>query len=143
MKKKQAPKMRTKEELLASLKGNAVFKEKMAFTREKFYPALIEATTSIDDAQQNLYTINTVIMEKFLGLMKEKTMKDIKLVDNLSKDDPKYEQMVELVSLFDNFSVFDAKDLLEGMRNEISLFLTNENKSRSLADLKVVWIDQM
>ena len=117
--------------------------EKMKFTKEVFFPALGKATTSIDDALQNLSVINSILMERFLGLMKEKTMKDIKLADSLSGTDPKHKEMKEMIELFDDMSVFDAKDLMEGMRNEINLFLTEENKSRQLSDLHPKWLDEI
>lgn len=141
--KKQKQVIRTKDQILSDLKTDKKFAEKMSFMRDQMYPALIKATISIDDATQNLSIINTVIMEKFLGLMKEKTMKDIDLVSNLSKEDDQYENLSAFISLFDDMSVFDAKDLLEGMKNEITLFVTEENKSRSLADLKTKWIDEL
>jgi ribosomal protein L7/L12 len=136
-------KNKSKEELIKELKNNQKFQEKMAFTREKFFPALCEATTSIDDALQNLSIINTVLMEKFLGQMKEKKFADINIADNLDTKDSKYGALKAMLELFNDMSLYDAKDLLEGMRNEINLFLTEENKSRSLAELKTKWIDEL
>lgn len=129
--------------MIQDLKNNAKFQEKMKFTREQFYPALNRATTSIDDALQNLSIINSLLMEKFLGFMKEKTVKDLNLIENLSSTDPKYSEMREMLELFDNMSVFDAKDLMEGLKNEINLFLQEENKGRKLEVLKTKWIDEL
>lgn len=147
MKKKQSqvqPRVnKTKEQLLHELKSNSKFQEKMKFTREVFYPALTRATTSIDDAVGNLTIINSMVMEKFLGFMKETKFKDLKITDSLSPTDPKYQYLKDMLELFDEYNVFDAKDLMEGMKNEIQLFLHEENKSRTLADLKQVWLDQM
>lgn len=70
-------------------------------------------------------------------------MSELKIVDNLSKDDTKYEALKDMLQLFDDYSVFDAKDMLEGMKNEITLFLVEENKARTLDDLKRKWIDEM
>lgn len=141
----QKPKQihKTREQLLADLKKNKQFMEKMKFTKEVFFPALGNATTSIDDALQNLQIISSIIMEKFLGLMKEKTMKDLKLAESLSGTDPKSTEMKAMIALFDDMSVFDTKDLIEGMRNEINLFLTEENKTRKLSDLKPKWLDEI
>lgn len=134
---------KSKEQLMAELKGNVKFQEKMRFTKEKFYPALIKATTSVDDALQNLSIINTVMMDKFLGFMKEKKFRDIDIYSNLDPKDPQYENLKEMLNLFDDMSVFDAKDLLEGMRNEINLFLNEENKVRQLSDVKPRWLDEI
>lgn len=134
---------RKKEEILADLKNNKVFIEKMKFAREVFYPALCNASTSIDDAQMLLAGWNTMIMQEFLGLMKEKKIGDLKLEDRLDKTNPKYAESVILLGLFKDVSVFDAKDQIEGMKNEISIFLTDENQTRKLEDLKVKWVDQL
>ena len=63
---------RKKEEILADLKKNKDFQEKMKFTKEVFYPALCEASKNIEDATMFVGSISTVMMDKFLGLMKEK-----------------------------------------------------------------------
>lgn len=143
MGKKSKPQFRSREEIIKQLKGNKEFQEKMSFTRDKFYPALTNATKNIDDAIQNLSIINSVVMEKFLALMKEKKFSELNIVDSLSKTDPKYYEMKVMLELFDDYNVFDAKTLMEGMKSEINLFLSEENKSRTLADLKQVWIDQL
>lgn len=135
--------MKSKDELLAELKQNKDFVKKMDFTRNSVYPRLIDATTSIEDALEQLYMINSVIMQGFLELMKEKLTKELKIVDKLSQTDPKYLAMKTFLELFDEKSVFETKEVLEGLRNEINLFVSEENKKRSLADLKTTWIDEL
>ena len=135
--------MKSKDELLAELTQNKDFVKKMDFTRNSVYPRLIDATTSIEDALEQLYMINSVIMQGFLELMKEKLTKELKIVDKLSQTDPKYLAMKTFLELFDEKSVFETKEVLEGLRNEINLFVSEENKKRSLADLKITWIDEL
>jgi hypothetical protein len=134
---------KTKDELIADLQKNAVWMAKIKFIKETFYPALIKATTSIEDALQNLTIINSVMMEKFLGMMKEKKFKELDVYSNLSKDDPKYEDLKAMLGLFDEMSVFDAKEYLEGMKQEINMFILDEQKVRSLDTLPTKWIDEM
>lgn len=140
---KQKRTNKSKEQLIAELKANTKFQEKMAFTRDLFYPALCQATTSIDDALQNLSIINSVMMEKFLSIMKEKTFGELNMHHNLDPKDPKHDDIKEMLDLFKGMSIFDAKDLMEGMRNEINLFLTEENKVRTLAEVRTKWIDEL
>jgi len=128
---------------LFDLKNNAKFQEKMKFAKEVFYPALIKASKNIDDAQMFLSSISTIMMEKFLGFMKEKKFVELNLVEQLSPLDSKYEELKSMLALFDTFNVFEAKELLEGMRQEISLFLNEEAKERSLESLKCRWLDEM
>ena len=115
----------------------------MKFIKESFYPALLKATTSIEDAVQNLTIINSVMMEKFLGFMKEKKFSDLDVYSNLSKDDPKYEDLKADVDLFNGMSVFEAKEYLEGMKQEINLFIADEQKVRGLDTLPTKWIDEL
>lgn len=139
--RKKIPK--TRAQVIADIRKSEDFKRKMSFTKEKFYPALCEAATSIDDATQHLQIIGSLIMEKFLGFMKEKKMSDLNIYANLSEKDPKFEKMTDLLRLFDDMSVFEAKEIFEGMKNEINLFVTEENKTRKLSELKTKWIDEL
>lgn len=132
---------KSKEEILADLKNNADFQRKMQFTREVFYPALCNASTSIDDAVILLSGLNTQIMQEFLASMKEKTVKDLQLDGKLDKDNPKYAESQVLLAIFNDMTVFDAKDHIEGMRGEIQLFLTEEQKKRPLSDLATKWLE--
>ena len=141
-KKAGSPQNKTREELIADLQKNAAWMAKMKFVKNVFYPALCKATNSIEDAMQNLAIINTVIMEKFLGKMKEVKMKDIDIYSNLSPDDKQYENIKEMLGLFDDVSVFEAKEYFEGLKQEISLFLNEEQKERKLEDLKTRWLDE-
>lgn len=133
----------TTEQILEQTRKNAEFKDKMDFVKNKFYPALCNATTSINDALQNLTIINSVIMEKFLARMKEVTVKEIDIYTNLSADDPQYEGLKAMLGLFDEMNVFDAKQYLEGMKDEINTFLSDEQKERKLEELKTKWIDEL
>lgn len=132
---------KSKAELLHQMKNNADFQKKMKFTRDEFYPALCEAATSIDDATLLLSGFNTQIMQEFLGRMKEVKMKDLNLLSKLEVSSDKYIEYQKLLSLFDEMSVFEAKDIIEGMRGEIDLFKVEEFKERPLASLKVTWVE--
>ena len=134
---------RTKEQLIADLKKSQKWQDKMKFTREKFYPALLAIDTSVDETKMFLSSINNVLMEKFLGKMKELKMTDLKLQEALDPKDEKYQWYIELLNLFNDMSVFDAKDLMEGMRNEIAQFELDEMKERKLVTLKTKWIDEL
>ena len=142
-KKKGSPVNKTKEELIADLHKNAAWMAKMTFIKKQFYPSLLKATVSIEDAIQNLTILNSVMMEKFLGFMKEKKFKDLDVYSNLSKEDPKYEDLKSMLNLFDEMTVFEAKEYLEGMKMEINTFLADEQKVRGLDTLATKWIDEI
>ncbi len=135
--------VKSKQQLIKELQDNSKFKAKMKFTREMFYPALVAASTSIDDAQNLLGSLNTMIMQEFLSDMKEKKFSDLKLEDKLDKDNPKYTEFIAMLDLFKDLNVFDAKDCIEGMRSEIELFMKDEREKRTLDTLEVKWVDQL
>jgi hypothetical protein len=122
--------VRSKADLLKDLRSNQDFMERMSFIKEKFYPALIDASKSIDDATSFLASINTIIMEDFLSRMKEVKLGDMKLADKLDPKDEKYEELKAMLALFDEIDVFKAKEYIAGMREEILLFLNEETKER-------------
>lgn len=134
---------RTREQILADLKGNAEFARKMEFTKQQFYPALCAASTSIDDAQMLLSGFNTAIMQEFLSKMKETPLSALKLEDKLEMGSEKYQENRVLLDLFKDMNVYEAKDYIEGMRNELALFIAEEQKERPLSDLKVKWLDEL
>lgn len=136
-------KNKTKEQLIKELMANKRFQEKMAFTRDKFYPALMDSSKSIDDALSFLGSISTIVMESFLEFMKDKKFSELNLTDKLDKKDEKYEELVDLLTLFNDMNVFDAKDLIEGMKREVQLFCNEEMKTRQLSSLKTKWIDEL
>ena len=132
--------VRTKEELLKQLKNNIDFTQRMKFVKEQFYPALCKASKNIEDATTFLTSINNIIMNDFLGRMKDVKLSEMKLTEKLDPQDEKYDDLVELIKIFDDLDVFKAKEYLEGMRQEINLFLSEENKERKLESLKTKWL---
>lgn len=133
----------TTEQIIANSERQRKFGEKMTFIKTKFYPALIEASEDIDGATQMLSILNTIMMEKFLGKMKEVSMKEINLFTNLSGDDPRHDQIEAMLHLFDDFSVFESKEYFEGVKGEIELFKTEYFKGKSLAELPTKWMDEV
>lgn len=141
----QKPKrvVKSKEELLSEMKNNTQFIEKMKFVREKFYPALVDSGDSVEEVKMFLSSINNVVMEKFLGEMKKKSFKDLQIIDGLDSKGEKFGKYQAIITLFEDMSVFEAKDYIEGMRNEIDLWVTDELRERKLDDLKVIWVDEL
>jgi len=134
---------KNKDEVIADLKKNAEFTQRMKFVKETFYPALCEASMNIEDAGMLLAGFNDMIMQEFLGRMKEVKMIDLKLENKLDKTSPKYEQNKKMLALFDGCNVFEAKQYVEGMRGEIETFKRDEMQDRPLSSLKTKWVDQL
>lgn len=134
--------VKSKEELLAELKKSAEWNNKMNFIKKEFYPALIEASVSIEDAKQFLSSIPTLIMQMILEVYKDKHFGELNLASRLDTSDPKYNSYVKLIELFNDKKVFEVRDLINGMEGEIQMFISDEMKERPLASLKTAWLDE-
>jgi hypothetical protein len=141
--KKQKRVVKSKEELLAEMKGNAKFIIKMKFAKEQFYPAVVDLGVSVDETKMFLSSINNVLMEKFLQRMKELTFKDLDLIGGLDPKGENFDKYKTLLALFDDMSVFEAKEHLESMRNDIDIWITDEMRERKMDSVKARWIDEL
>lgn len=140
---KEKHKNKSREEILAEMKARPEFLEKLAFVKDQFYPALIKATDNVEDAVQRLAVMNSFLMESFLGIMKEKKFGELKLQEKLSPLDPKYQENKDMLDLLNEKSVFDAKDIMEGLKAEIELFKRDMFTKMELKDLVAVWLDEI
>lgn len=111
-------------------------KDKREFVKDKFYPALLKASTSVDDAKFLLGSMSNTVMETFLAMMKDKKFSDLHLEKKLDPKAPNYSEYLALLELFKDENVFVARELIEGMKNEIQMMVDNELKERPLASLK-------
>jgi hypothetical protein len=135
------PKPRTKDEIAEGMKRIQEAKRMRAFVRDKFYPALVNATTSIDDAKYLLGSFSNMVMERFLEQMKEMKFIDLKLHEKLDKKNANYDKFVELLALFGSENVLTARELIEGMKNEVQMNIDNELKGRKLETLKTNFLE--
>ncbi len=132
---------KTKEEIATQMKREQKAKRLRSFIKEKFYPALIEASTSIDDAKFLLGSFSNMLMENFLAQMKEIKFVELNLPAKLDKKSKQFPQYAKLLSLFDDQNVFEARELIEGMKNEVNMFVDNEMKERKLDTLKTNFLE--
>ncbi len=135
--------IKSKEELLSDLKDNQDFQKKLEFAKNKFYPAVVEASKNIEDAQFFLSSLSQMMLQKFLDRMKTVKFSELGLTDILDKTDEKYESWKFALELFNEHTVFDAKDTIEGMKAELQMFINDELRERPLSSLKTKWIDNL
>ncbi len=138
MKKRTNPK---REEIVYTLQQLEAAKKTRKFIKEQFFPVLCKSTESIHDADVFLQSFASMVMEKFLGMMKDKDFADLNLTDKLDKTSPQYNDICELVNLFNGMKVIEARDLIDGMKDEIKLFYRKDMVKRKLQDLKFNWLE--
>jgi hypothetical protein len=133
---------KTEDELVAQQKQVEKVKMMRKFVKEQFYPALINASESIEDAKFLLQSFSSMVMEQFLVKMKDTQFIDLQMHTKLDKTSPKYKEFVDLLTLFGDKSVFESRDLIEGMKAEIEMMVMNEMKDRKLDSLKTNWFEE-
>jgi hypothetical protein len=132
---------KTKEEIISHMQNVGKAKVQRKFVKEKFFPALCDATNSITDADMFLQSFSSMIMDTFLNLMKEKKFGEFDFVKKLDQSSPKFEEMKKLVSLFNDITLRESQDLIEGLKKEIQYFYRKELQSRKLESIDIEWID--
>ena len=132
---------RTKEEIAKGIRDVQEVRRQRSFVKDKFFPSLIKASTSIEDAKYLLTSLGNMIMQEFLAQMKEKKFNELKLTEKLDSKSPQFEDIKTMVELFNDESIFTARELVEGMQNEIETNVTDELKARKLDSLKTNWFD--
>lgn len=135
------PRPKSKEEILQGMKNVQKVKEYRTFVKDKFYPALLKATNSIDDAKFLLGSFSNMVMEQFLSQMKEKQFVELHLENKLDKKADNYKEYFEILTLFGDKNVYDVRELIEGMKGEIEMLITNEMKERKLDTLKTNFLE--
>lgn len=132
---------KSKDQITQELKT----KEKVVFLREfvkdKFYPALITASTSIEDAKYLLQSFSNMVMEQFLAKMKDIKFQELNLETKLDPTLLQFHEYKSLLELFKDEDVFTTRELIEGMKNEIEMMITNEMKERKLETLKTMFYE--
>jgi len=116
-------------------------KHKQIFIKEKFYPALCDATISVDEAGFLLQAMTSLIMEEAMNTLRTTRMKQVRssMVKKLTKGDERVLQIESLISLFDGLTLFDTRAYVEGMKAVIEQMKIDEMASRKLDSLKVNW----
>jgi hypothetical protein len=132
---------RTKEQIAKGTKNLEEVKRLRTFVKDTFYPQLSTTATSIEDSKYLLTSLGNMIMQEFLALMKEKKFAELNLVSKLDPKSPQYDEFVKLLNLLNEETVYSARELIEGMSQEIDTNVNNELKSRKLDTLKMNWYE--
>lgn len=132
--------VRTKEQIEQGIKNVQEVQRLRTFVKDQFYPQLIKASTSIDDAKYLLGSFSNMVMEQFLAQMKAMKFEDLKLEDKLDSKSPQYKDYKKILELFKDENVYSTRELIEGMKGEVESMITNEMKTRTLDTLKTNFI---
>lgn len=109
--------------------------------KERFYPALVDATISVDEAQMLLQAANSLIMEEAMEILRIKKMDEIKnrVVRKLCPDDTRLLKIENLISVFDGMSLFEVRGHFESMGAVLRQMTTDEMRNRPLSSMNPAW----
>lgn len=127
----------TKEELLRQQK----LTQQRKFIIEQFFPALKEATVSIDEATQLLNATTSLIMEEAMEVLRTKKMAEVRnrIVKKLCPNDERLLAIEHLIDLFEKQTLFEVRLNIEGLKAAIEQMKIDEMRSRKLDTLKEDW----
>ncbi len=133
---KRAPK--TKEQIVRDMEVS----RKRSIVVDKFYPALKEATLSVDEAKMLLQATGSLIMESVLKTMQERKFSEIKdvVVDKLSHESEERRPKIEaLLDVLTNENLYVTREIVEGMSRAIEQMVAEDLQGRTLDTLKPDW----
>lgn len=126
----------TKEQIAQQMKINS----QQDLIEKTVFPAVVAATTSIDEAKMLLRAISTSIMEESMKVLRETKMSDIRegLVKKLTQEG-RVEEIDALLKSLDDQTLFDSRMLVEGLNSAIEQMILDEMRGRTLRSLDVDW----
>lgn len=129
--------IRSREEII---RDNEIARKRKIVV-EQFYPALIQATDSIDQAKMLINAASQIIMEEVMMTMRERLFGDIykSLVKKLSPNDERLLEIENLFAPFKNDTLFTAREMIEGMNGAINQMIQDENQKRPLSSYTPDW----
>lgn len=132
---------KSKEQLVQEQANRAEVARKKDIIVSKFYPALVNATVSVDEAKALINAMGTLLMEEVLKTMKERHFDEIAmaLVDKLCPGDDRKVEIEELLKTLEHENLYVAREIIEGMTRAIETMITEEMRERNLDSLTPNW----
>jgi hypothetical protein len=108
---------------------------------DTFYPSLVNATISVNEAKDLISAMANLLMEDTLNTMKERKFADIapRLHKVLCEDGERQDEIKALLDTLKDENLFVAREIIEGMTRAIDVMVSDELKGRKLDTLKADW----
>lgn len=132
---------RTKEQLIQEAENKKEISRKHHLIVDSFYPALINATISVDEAKALIHVMGSLIMEEVLKTMKFRRFSEVteSLHQHLAKDGERSKEIRILLESLNGENLFVAREIIEGMSKAIGAMEVAEMRTRNLSTLKADW----
>ena len=108
---------------------------------DKFFPALKEASVSVDESKMLIGSMSSLLMEGVLKTMQERKFSEIipSMLERLCKDGERKEEVEKLLKVLEDENLFVAREIIEGMTRAIEQMVLDEMKGRKLDSLQANW----
>lgn len=108
---------------------------------EHFYPALVEATISVDESKALISAMSNLLMESVLNTMKERQFVEVNttLHKTLCSDGERSDEIKKLLDTLNGENLYVAREIIEGTTRMIEQAMTDEMRERNLSTLKTDW----
>ena len=135
--KKSPLQPKTKEQILREME----ISRKRKIVTEKFFPSLVAATVSVDEARMLVSATTSLIMEEAMRSMKVRKFSEIEeeVFKKLCPDGERAEEIRELLKVFSEETLFVSREIIEGAKQAIDQMVNDEMRTRSLSTLKADW----
>lgn len=132
---------KTKEQLVKEAENKKIVEHKKDIIVNKFYPALVGATISVEEAKSLIQAMGSLIMEEGLKAMRLRKFDEVapSIFKVLCADSQREQEIEKLLSTLYGETLFVAREIVEGMTGVIGVATATEMKGRTLDTLKVDW----
>ena len=119
-------------------------RRKQTLVQKELYPALVAATTSVEEAKALTQAISSIIMGIAMNVLKERKMSEIKseAVKQLCEEG-REQEITDLLTTLDGESLFSARSLIEGSSSVLEQAIKDEMSNRTLKSLEFDWSRMM
>lgn len=126
---------KSKEQIISESQEVEEIKRQRKMIREEVYPLLITESLNIDDAKMMCNSTALAIKTAFNKMMLSQTIDELGIKTKVD-DKPENERFKKLIEIFENETIYNAVQLLEGTMNAIESFQREESTKRKLDTLK-------
>ncbi len=114
---------------------------KRKIVTDQFYPALVAATVSVDEAKMLVSATSSLIMDTVLQTMKDRKFQEIRdsVLKKLCPDGAREKEIGEMLNIFLTENLFVTREIVEGMSNVIQQMVLDDTRNRTLNSFTPDW----
>ncbi len=114
---------------------------KRKIVADQFYPALVAATVSVDEAKMLVSAMSSLLMESVMQTMKDRKFQEIRdsVLKKLCPDGAREKEIGTMLDIFLTENLFVTREIVEGMSNAIEQMIYDDMQNRTLNSFTPDW----